>query len=98
MKTEGHEWLVAVMGIMLVTFAMVPGAHAHKISFNSEMSYSDTQPTGGTASVANWTGGAFDADNIGGSRVMSPARAPKRPKHHNKNQLAGAKTERDRTP
>lgn len=33
------------------------------------MTYSDTQPSGGTDSVANWTGAAFDADNVGGTGV-----------------------------
>lgn len=42
---------------------------AHPISFNSEMTYSSTQPTGSPDSAANWTGAAFDAANIGGSGV-----------------------------
>ncbi len=44
-------------------------ASAHETSFSSTMSYSATQPSGGAASVSNWTGAAFDADNIGGSGV-----------------------------
>ena len=42
---------------------------AHQITFNSSMTYSNAQPSGGAASVANWTGALFDADNIGGSGV-----------------------------
>ncbi|MBN1516614.1 tandem-95 repeat protein [Candidatus Sumerlaeota bacterium] len=33
------------------------------------MTYSASQPTSGTDSVANWIGAEFDADNIGGSGV-----------------------------
>jgi fibronectin type 3 domain-containing protein len=43
--------------------------HAHPMSFNSTMSYSSSQPSGGTDSIANWTGAAFDAANVGGSGV-----------------------------
>jgi len=42
---------------------------AHQITFNSSITYSDTQPSGDAGSVANWSGAAFDADNIGGSGV-----------------------------
>lgn len=42
---------------------------AHQITFNSSLTYAGSQPAGGAASVANWTGAAFDADNIGGSGV-----------------------------
>lgn len=43
--------------------------HAHPINFNSTISYSSSQPSGGSASITNWTGAAFDAANIGGSGV-----------------------------
>ncbi|MEK7781777.1 MAG: hypothetical protein AAB370_09805, partial [Verrucomicrobiota bacterium] len=42
---------------------------AHQITFNSSMTYTNTQPVVGPDSVANWTGAAFDAANIGGSGV-----------------------------
>jgi fibronectin type 3 domain-containing protein len=44
-------------------------AGAHPVSFNSTISYGASQPSGGAASVSNWTGAAFDAANIGGSGV-----------------------------
>ncbi len=48
---------------------MAATASAHPLSFSSTVTYSPAQPSGGAASVANWTGAAFDADNIGGSGV-----------------------------
>jgi fibronectin type 3 domain-containing protein len=44
-------------------------AGAHPITFNSTISYAATQPSGGAASISNWSGAAFDAANIGGSGV-----------------------------
>ena len=58
-----------VMGAMLFLWGM--NVQGHQISFNSSMTYSDTPPTGAAGSVANWTGAAFDAANIGGSGVNS---------------------------
>ena len=52
----------------LALLAALP-LHAHPINFNTTMSYSTTQPSGGTDSVANWTGADFDAANVGGSGV-----------------------------
>lgn len=42
---------------------------AHPLTFNSEVTYGSTQPVGAPASISNWTGATFDADNIGGSGV-----------------------------
>ena len=39
------------------------------MSFNSTIDYLASQPSGGAPSIANWTGAAFDAANIGGSGV-----------------------------
>ncbi|MBW8780598.1 MAG: alginate lyase family protein [Verrucomicrobia bacterium] len=44
-------------------------ADAHSISFSSTITYSSSQPATTGASIANWTGAAFDAANIGGSGV-----------------------------
>ncbi|MGC3990395.1 MAG: alginate lyase family protein [Chthoniobacteraceae bacterium] len=35
------------------------------------LTFSTTAPTGGAASISNWTGATFDADNVGGSGVNS---------------------------
>jgi fibronectin type 3 domain-containing protein len=43
--------------------------HAHPLTFNSTITYSDVQPSGAADSVAQWSGAAFDAANIGGSGV-----------------------------
>ena len=55
--------------LALASLALAGTAHAHPLTANSTITYSATQPTGGTASVANWTGAAFDAGNVGGSGV-----------------------------
>jgi fibronectin type 3 domain-containing protein len=52
----------------LALLATLP-LHAHPITFNSTISYSPSQPSGGSDSVAQWSGAAFDAANIGGSGV-----------------------------
>lgn len=44
---------------------------AHTVTFNATMSYAGSQPNGAVDAVANWTGAAFDAANIGGSGVNS---------------------------
>ena len=44
-------------------------AQAHPVNFNSTIDYASSQPSGGAASIANWTGAAFDAANLGGSGV-----------------------------
>ncbi|MEQ1859280.1 MAG: LamG-like jellyroll fold domain-containing protein [Chthoniobacteraceae bacterium] len=59
------RWLVP-LGALL---ALAAGLRAHPLTFNSTITYSSTEPAGGAASVANWTGAAFDAANIGGSGV-----------------------------
>ena len=53
-------------GLFVAAAASLP---AHQVNFNSTITYAATQPSGGTDSVANWTGAAFDAANIGGSGV-----------------------------
>lgn len=55
--------------LAVVLLLSLENLFAHQITFNSAMTYSDTQPSGGAASVANWSGAAFDAANIGGSGV-----------------------------
>ena len=35
------------------------------------LTFSSSAPTGGSASISNWTGATFDADNVGGSGVNS---------------------------
>ncbi|HPY78065.1 MAG TPA: hypothetical protein PLQ45_09500, partial [Anaerohalosphaeraceae bacterium] len=52
-----------------VLFMDIACVKAHPIWFNSSMTYSSSRPTGNSDSVANWTGAAFDAANIGGSGV-----------------------------
>ena len=42
---------------------------AHPVNFSSTITYSATQPAGGADSIAQWSGAAFDAANIGGSGV-----------------------------
>lgn len=49
--------------------AIPAGVHAAPINFNSTISYSTSMPGGGSASINNTTGAAFDAANIGGSGV-----------------------------
>ncbi|MBW8780689.1 MAG: alginate lyase family protein [Verrucomicrobia bacterium] len=44
-------------------------ALAHPLTFNSTITYSAVQPSGAADSVAQWSGAAFDAANIGGSGV-----------------------------
>lgn len=55
----------------LLTLLAIPAiqAGAHPISFGSTMTYASSQPASGTASVSNWTGASYDAENIGGSGV-----------------------------
>jgi hypothetical protein len=53
--------------ILPIALLAAAGLHAHPYSFDSKISYSSTRPTGGPDSIAQWTGAAFDADNIGGS-------------------------------
>ena len=53
----------------LTLVGIATSLHAHPISFNSTIGYSASQPSGGAASISNWTGAAFDAANIGGSGV-----------------------------
>lgn len=57
--------LLGTLTILSVATVLV----AHPISFNSSMTYSAAQPSGSADSIANWTGAAFDAANIGGSGV-----------------------------
>ena len=53
----------------LTLVGIAASLHAHPISFNSTIGYSASQPSGGAASISNWTGAAFDAANLGGSGV-----------------------------
>ena len=48
---------------------MSDAALAHPLTFNSTITYSAGQPSGAADSVAQWSGAAFDAANIGGSGV-----------------------------
>jgi hypothetical protein len=57
--------LCAVIGGLLFPDA----ALAHPLTFNSKITYSAAQPSGPAGSVAQWSGAAFDAANIGGSGV-----------------------------
>jgi hypothetical protein len=54
---------------VLVPLAIAAGVSAHPLTFNSTITYSAVQPSGATDSVAQWSGAAFDAANIGGSGV-----------------------------
>ena len=60
-----RAWITTALGL-LAGAAQLPG---HPLSFNSTITYSASQPVGAAESVANWTGAAFDAANIGGSGV-----------------------------
>jgi len=53
--------------VCLAVAGCVLDAGAHPITFNSTIGYGATQPSGGAASISNWTGASFDAANIGGS-------------------------------
>ena len=57
------------MAALIVLACAATSLRAHEITFNSTLGYSATQPSGSTESVANWTGAAFDAANLGGSGV-----------------------------
>ncbi|MEO7098791.1 MAG: hypothetical protein ABI162_05480, partial [Luteolibacter sp.] len=59
------RFLCSVVGGMLLSDA----ALAHRLTFNSTITYSAVQPSGAPDSVAQWNGAAFDAANIGGSGV-----------------------------
>ena len=48
---------------------MSVGVVAHPLTFNSTITYSAVQPSGAADSLAQWSGAAFDAANIGGSGV-----------------------------
>ncbi|HEX9841975.1 MAG TPA: alginate lyase family protein, partial [bacterium] len=48
---------------------MSDAALAHPLTFNSTITYSSVQPSGAVDSIAQWSGAAFDAANIGGSGV-----------------------------
>ncbi|MEO7100193.1 MAG: alginate lyase family protein, partial [Luteolibacter sp.] len=55
--------------ISAATLLIAGRSTAHPLSFSSTVSYSPSQPSGGAASISNWTGATFDAANIGGSGV-----------------------------
>ena len=61
----GHKGFIVLTAVCL----SVSFLQAHPVTFNSTMTYCSTQPAGTPDSVANWTGAAFDAANIGGSGV-----------------------------
>ncbi|MEO7100176.1 MAG: alginate lyase family protein, partial [Luteolibacter sp.] len=54
---------------LFILLAFASGLHAHPLSFSSAVSYSPSQPSGGAASISNWTAATFDAANVGGSGV-----------------------------
>lgn len=55
--------------VLAAVLAVTAPSTAHPVTFNSSVSYAATPPAGGADSIANWTGAAFDAANIGGSGV-----------------------------
>src|SRR4051812_30648198 len=59
--------ILAVLAMVVWFVASV--AQAHQLTFNSTITYSAVQPSGAADSVAQWSGAAFDAANIGGSGV-----------------------------
>ena len=59
----------AIFALALAVLHRGALSEAHELNFNSNIRYESTQPVGGVASIANWTGGIFDAANIGGSGV-----------------------------
>ena len=66
---EGGGYLKVAAVCLAAAAACVVDAGAHPLTFKSTLSYAATQPSGGAASISNWTGAAFDAANIGGSGV-----------------------------
>lgn len=54
---------------LFASVALLAPLPAHPLTFNSEITYGSIQPAGNPASISNWIGAAFDADNIGGSGV-----------------------------
>ena len=54
---------------VIVGLLLSGAALAHPITFNSTITYSASQPSGAADSIAQWSGAAFDAANIGGSGV-----------------------------
>jgi hypothetical protein len=68
--TAVRHTLIKRAALLAVVMMLTVGVlFAHPVSFNSTVTYSSTQPAGGADSIANWTGAAFDAANIGGSGV-----------------------------
>ncbi|MBW8781514.1 MAG: alginate lyase family protein [Verrucomicrobia bacterium] len=57
-RSRGGLFLLGSLFILLTSLA-----HAATLTFST------SAPTGGAASISNWTGATFDADNVGGSGV-----------------------------
>jgi hypothetical protein len=64
MKNTIRFLCAAISGLLFSAAAL-----AHPVTFNSTITYSAIQPPGAAGSIAQWSGGAFDAANIGGSGV-----------------------------
>lgn len=64
MKNTIRFLCAAISGLLFSTAAL-----AHPLTFNSTITYSATKPSGAASSIAQWSGAAFDAGNIGGSGV-----------------------------
>jgi len=65
MNTSGPSQIRSGLLAALLAVATLTASKAATLTFSS------SAPTGGNASISNWTGATFDADNVGGSGVNS---------------------------